>query len=248
MAKKIAVFDFDWSLVNENSDTYVFKVLQPHLLTDINELSNTVQWTKLMSQMVGHMMKDYNISRQDLAECLRGIPYFADTFESLKFAKESGALVIILSDANEFYISEILAEFDLAKYVDKIITNFSTFEILSEKSEQHQEILKILPYQDSLNPHSCSLCPVNLCKGLCLQRLIEEIGGRSAVEKLIYVGDGGGDFCPCTTLTSKDVVCCRRDWALHNKIKTMSPPLLAECSPWSDGTEVLSRFKTFFLN
>lgn len=240
--KLVVIFDFDWSLVNENSDTYVFQVLQPDLICKIKELRKQFDWTSLMDFLVGSMMREYGITRKELAVCLRGIPYYEETFQALRQAKEAGAMVYILSDANEFYISEILNEFGLEETVDKIITNFASFETL----ESGHEILRIKPFHDPVNPHGCELCPANMCKGSCLRSIIADCGGRQSIERIIYVGDGGGDFCPVTLLSQNDIVCCRRDWTLHNMINSMSPALLAECAPWKCGSDILDTFECSF--
>lgn len=38
--------------------------------------------------------------------------------------------------------------------------------------------------------HGCPLCPSNLCKGLVLSELLH------SHDRVAYVGDGAGDFCP----------------------------------------------------
>ena len=43
--------DFDWSFINENSDTYVISELAPSLIPELKELMKTTfkdQWTALM--------------------------------------------------------------------------------------------------------------------------------------------------------------------------------------------------------
>ena len=80
-------------------DTYVFQILRPDLLNTIKDQMRSVDWTTLMDSMVGIMMRN-GINRQQLSDCLHGIPFFEETFQSLRMAKEIGAKVIILSDAN----------------------------------------------------------------------------------------------------------------------------------------------------
>ena len=234
----LVVFDFDWSLINENSDTYVFQILRPDLLNTIKDQMRSVDWTTLMDSMVGIMMRN-GINRQQLSDCLHGIPFFEETFQSLRMAKEIGAKVIILSDANDYYIAEIMKHNNLDHFIDQTITNFSTFESL----ENGSEVLRIKPYQNPSTPHSCHNCPINLCKGLCLHLIIDGLGGRESIKKIVYVGDGDGDFCPCLALSLSDFVCCRKNWTLHKKISVMDPPLKALCIPWSDGAELLHTFE-----
>lgn len=62
--RALLVFDFDWSLVNENSDTWVLKQLRPELLGELGQgQRNGLGWTKLMDSMFGRL-HDLKVSRQ----------------------------------------------------------------------------------------------------------------------------------------------------------------------------------------
>ena len=97
---------------------------------------------------------------------------------------------MILSDANEVYIHEILEGYGLSQYVDRVITNKGYWEECDGKF-----VLRIQPYHCN---RTCKLCPRNLCKGEVLTTLIDE--GWSQGGAILYVGDGGGDFCPVTRM------------------------------------------------
>ena len=66
--------------------------------------------------------------------------------------------------------------------------------------------LHVRPHQPDETPHACPHCPINLCKGAVMERWLEEL----APSRCVYVGDGGGDFCPSTRLRSGDAVLARR--------------------------------------
>ena len=234
----VVIFDFDWSLINENSDTYVFQILRPDLLKTIQDQWKTVDWTTLMDSSVGSLMRS-GVTRKELSDCLHGIPFFQETFQSLRLAKDKGAKVFILSDANEYYISEIIGHHSLDHLIDQTITNFSEFETL----ENGSEVLRIKPYQHPSTPHGCRNCPINLCKGICLESIIKRVGGRESIKKIVYVGDGGGDFCPCLALSPSDFICCRNNWTLHKKIRDSDSLVMAQCIPWSNGADLLHCFE-----
>ncbi|CCM01144.1 uncharacterized protein FIBRA_03192 [Fibroporia radiculosa] len=46
--RQLVVFDFDWSLVDQDSDRWIFEVLCPELRRKLNDLKREVQWTDLM--------------------------------------------------------------------------------------------------------------------------------------------------------------------------------------------------------
>lgn len=52
--------------------------------------------------------------------------------------------------------------------------------------------------KDSPKQHSCKVgCLVNMCKGDELESWLEKNGQKiDDYEKIVYIGDGGNDFCP----------------------------------------------------
>jgi pyridoxal phosphate phosphatase PHOSPHO2 len=50
------VFDFDHTLVDDNSDTFVFERLSDVIFKEQRELRATVQWTRLMDAMMGRLV------------------------------------------------------------------------------------------------------------------------------------------------------------------------------------------------
>ena len=50
----LVVFDFDWSFVNENTDTYVIEKLTPDLHAAMN--SRSLPWTQLMDAVSQSLM------------------------------------------------------------------------------------------------------------------------------------------------------------------------------------------------
>ena len=47
---------------------------------------------------------------------------------------------------------------------------------------------------------------------------------RLGYDRVVYIGDGGGDFCPCTRLLASDVAFARRRYPKSDKVA----PLLAK--------------------
>ena len=43
--RQIVVFDFDWSLADQDSDRWIFEVLAPDLRRKMRQDKDTVQWT-----------------------------------------------------------------------------------------------------------------------------------------------------------------------------------------------------------
>lgn len=95
--------------------------------------------------------------------------------------------------------------------------------------------LRVSPYASM--PHGCPRCPSNLCKGQvkCLQfniltvkcdQVLDAVLKRQQYDRVVYLGDGSGDFCPCTRLHHPDIVCAR----LHYPNEAETTPLLRKCT------------------
>ncbi|KAJ1420701.1 putative pyridoxal phosphate phosphatase PHOSPHO2 [Ochromonadaceae sp. CCMP2298] len=235
----LVVFDFDWSLINENSDTYVIEQLGGKFL--YNELKllqrgeYSERWTELMDLSLCKLY-DAGVSVAQLDACLQATPVFGETLEAARYAAACGAELAILSDANTHYIEICLQKYGLAETFSRRATNPSLIE---------GGRLRITPYQPSSDPHQCPLCPTNLCKGGVLTQWLQEgvQEGQEAQRRVVYIGDGGGDFCPSMRLKPTDLVLCRRDWTLHKKCVGAGAAFRATLLPWSDGAELLAIFR-----
>ena len=157
----------------------------------------------------------------------------------------------ILSDSNTIYIDTVLRAHQLQDVFSHIATNHAHYEPdgggVSDDSNGGSAagtLMHILPYQDPTRPHSCTHCPVNLCKGSVLNEWVAQRGGRGGegVHKIIYIGDGDGDFCPTLCLEKGDVICCRENWALHEKIVAAGDAVSAVVCPWADGVDLARHF------
>lgn len=264
MAQKyLVIFDFDWSLINENSDTYVIEQLTPSLMDHLRSVYKSEefgprQWTKLMAYMVHKMMTEYDVTPEKLSKCLRNIPIFRENLELLSLLVTRPDVEIrIISDANTFYISEILDELQLTPFISCVVTNPAVLV----KQLDEVEVLEISPYHCSEKgtAHSCMRCNPNLCKGSVLNnwRRELELAGREGT-RMLYVGDGSGDICACLELltqnetsTNPHIVCCRKDWSLHKGLLNAQandsalPSILDNLRPWTDGKELYDHCVAF---
>lgn len=57
-------------------------------------------------------------------------------------------------------------------------------------------------------------------------------------KKLIYLGDGSGDFCPSLKLKENDYLMPRRNFALCDLVSKNSNDIKAEVHAWRDGEEL----------
>ncbi|KAJ7969485.1 Inorganic pyrophosphatase [Quillaja saponaria] len=97
----------------------------------------------------------------------------------------------------------------------------------------------ILEYHGVSSPHGCHLCPLNMCKGL----VIDGIRGcptEKEKKRVIYLGDGKGDFCPTLGLRESDYVMPRKNYPLWNWICSNQTLVKAKVHEWSNGDELES--------
>ena len=68
--------------------------------------------------------------------------------------------------------------------------------------------------------------------------VIKRIQASISTEKLIYLGDGSGDFCPSLKLGNGDYVMPRKNFPLWELICRNPGVIKAEIHEWSDGEEL----------
>ena len=245
----MVVWDFDWSLINENSDTWILEQLAPTLLTDLKKLQQTEpdrfgrgQWTALMDHLLTLLGTREKVTRGALERRLASIPFADENVACVRLAAAAGCEQRILSDANEVYIDKILEARSLRGAFSAVCTNAATYEDAGDGAE----VLRVAPFHPvDEAPHGCRKCPPNLCKGAVLDRWVAECRPR----RIIYVGDGSGDYCPATRLVEDDVVCARANYPLAKKLRKLAlnvadPVTLdAAVAEWRDGADLLRIFR-----
>ena len=59
----------------------------------------------------------------------------------------------------------------------------------------------------------------NMCKGDELDDWLSKNGGKDAFDKIVYVGDGGNDFCPLLRMRKGDWALVRKNMELDVRVK-----------------------------
>ncbi|KAG0290453.1 hypothetical protein BGZ96_006077 [Linnemannia gamsii] len=237
-SQRLFVFDFDWTLIDADSDYFVFE----HLSAELSKIQlgsiGKVQWTDLQQRLLGELF-DRGVSREDIEQTLSSIPFAPERIEALKLMKEQGSDLYILSDANTVYIETVLKAYNIDNLFSGILTNHAQFDSRGR--------LNVTRYHGlDKEPHRCPLpCEPNLCKGLELQKLIDSHNWT----QVIYMGDGSNDFCPSTHLSRErgDLVLARRGLSLEQRIKERPELVKAEIVYWKDAQDVLEATKDIFF-
>lgn len=150
-----AIFDFDWTIVNENSDAFIFKKLAPDLLQLLT--TSKAQWTDLMDHCVG-LLHGRNVTAEQIEHCFDDIPFAPEMIEALRLIAAHDSPMEIVSDANSVFIDCILKRYGLRGLFSRVTTNPAFFDAAGRL-----HIARLIKETDA--PHGCTLCAANICKG-----------------------------------------------------------------------------------
>ncbi|KAJ8553283.1 hypothetical protein K7X08_023961 [Anisodus acutangulus] len=228
MAGIVVVFDFDKTIIDLDSDNWVVDELGA---TDLfNQLLPTMPWNSVMDRMMNELHTQGKTIK-DIEQVLKRAPVIPRVVPAIKAAHALGCDLRIVSDANLFYIETILKHLEIYDCFSEINTNPG---YVDEEGK-----LRILPHHDfHISSHgcSCNVCPPNMCKGLVIER-IQASFAKEGKKRIIYLGDGAGDFCPSLKLKEQDFIMPRKDFPVWKLINENRDLVRAEIHGWSDGEE-----------
>ncbi|XP_033762544.1 pyridoxal phosphate phosphatase PHOSPHO2-like [Pecten maximus] len=237
----LLAFDFDHTMVDENSDLWV-KRLAPggELPQEIEDKYSDDGWTHYMGTIFQYLHST-GVKQSDIQQCLTEIPLTSGFKQLLDHAHKQGHECIVISDSNSTFIQYILEHYNLENIVSKVYTNpaeFDTEGCLQIDFYHHQDW--------------CDLSTENLCKGHILTEHIRQQASLGhTYSHVVYVGDGSNDLCPSLTLSDNDYVCPRVNLRLWKKVnailageeKYKKYSLKAKVLEWESGTEILKLIK-----
>ncbi|EEF28621.1 inorganic pyrophosphatase 2 [Ricinus communis] len=217
----VVILDFYKTIIDVDSDYWVVKELG---LTDFfYQLLPTMPLNSAMAEMMKELYSRGKTIKQ-IVQVLERVPIHPRIVHALKSARALGCELRIVSDANTFFIDTILEHVGLRDCFSEINTNPG---FVDEEGR-----LNIFPFHDS---GCCSLCPPNMCKG----RIIENpnIFIQGGEQRIIYLGDGAGDYCPGLKLTHADYMMPRKNFPVWDLICGNPTPIRADIHEWTNGEE-----------
>jgi len=230
----VVVFDFDKTIIDVDSDNWVVDSLG--LTEEFERLLPTMPWNTLMDTMMGELHARGR-TLADVAAALRAAPIDPRVPAAIRAAAALGCDLRVLSDANAFFIETILEHHGLRGCFTEVNTNPSRVDAAAGGR------LRIEPYHDFIRgaPHGCGVgtCPPNMCKGQVLDRILRDAAAPAGRRpRVIYLGDGRGDYCPALRLAREDFVMPRRGYPVWDLICEDPARVQAEVHPWADGAEM----------
>ncbi|NXQ28706.1 PHOP1 phosphatase, partial [Alaudala cheleensis] len=227
----LLVFDFDETLVDENSDDSVQRGRAlPESLRQGPAAGSS--YNEHMQRVLA-ALGEQGVRPAELRavyENLPLVPGVAELFQLLRKHRELLELVLI-SDANTFGIEAKLRAAGLRSQFRRVFSN--------PASPDGRGVLRLRPFHS----HGCPRCPANMCKGKVLGEYLAERGRqRRRFQRVFYVGDGANDFCPAGTLSENDVAFPRKGYPMHRLIQESQEKqpgaFRAAVVPWESGLEV----------
>ncbi|KAJ0170082.1 hypothetical protein K1T71_014688 [Dendrolimus kikuchii] len=222
----LAVFDFDRTIVDEDSDATIINRLREKKPPPEWEASNH-DWTPYMSEIFEHAYSA-GLSPEDILSCIGSMRAVPGAEELIRTLAADGWDVILLTDANSVFVGHWLKVHGLMDCIKSVITNRAFFR---------NGRLYIEP---CMHQTGCGRCPTNLCKAAALAQWQLQKGPYA---NIIYAGDGRNDFCPATVLPPHATVFPRRGYPLDELIKktliSPAPQVKARVVPWDDCYRIL---------
>ncbi|WRT70163.1 uncharacterized protein IL334_007157 [Kwoniella shivajii] len=218
--KQLVVFDFDWSFVDQDTDRWVFEVLSTELRRLLQDRKSSGTGMQCTPDVVNDTMKDLyekGFKKEDVLGALRILPFHPAMRRAVMSlqSRSEDTTFLCLSNSNEIYIGTILEKHGLASLFSEIITNPAHW---NPSSPDHLIIGRRLPASEP--PHGCSVgCLANMCKGDELDTYLASKGGKDSFDKIVYVGDGGNDFCPLLRMRKGDLALVRKGLELDTRVK-----------------------------
>jgi len=229
---ELVVFDFDETIVDCNSDTFINELATDGVIPEeiVQKYYDHNNWIAYMKQVLTYLHKT-GVNEEQLRSCLKRMPLIAGMKDLIFNLKNSGPQkyeLIIISDANTVFIGQSLEFNQMDKAFRKVYTNPAKFD--------GNGCLQVEEYQDQ---NWCDISAHNLCKGYVLMDYISKRKSEDKMQfsRVSYVGDGLNDVCPALKLTNNDRVFARTGYPLHKRL-ALNPQFNAKLYPFADGNDI----------
>ncbi|MCI4383861.1 hypothetical protein PGIGA_G00031670, partial [Pangasianodon gigas] len=237
-ARFLFLFDFDETLIAENSDNSVVRAAPLQKLPESLRESYRPGFFLNYTQHIMTFLNECGVTEDAIRAAIEEIPPSPGGAALLDFLlAQDDFECVVVSDANSYFIETWLRHVGAHKLFTKVFTNPAEFDTNGR--------LTLRPFHS----HSCPRCPENMCKQFILRdymsKRMKERG--EPFQKVFYIGDGENDICPTLALGQNDTVFPRRGFPMHNIIqdlhKTQPGAYKPSVVPWERGEDVVGFLK-----
>ncbi|KAM6951253.1 putative phosphatase phospho1 [Aplochiton taeniatus] len=235
----LVLFDFDETIVKENSDDAVVRAAPGQQLPDwLRDSYREGHYNEHMQRVLAYLAEQ-GVSEGSIRSTVEEIPSTPGLQALFKFlqARQHDFELVIISDANMYFIEAWLERAGARHLFQRIFTNPASFDGAGR--------LVLLPF----HAHECARCPENMCKQVILREyLVRRHQERGCpFQRVFYMGDGANDVCPSLALGPRDTAFPRRDFPMHRLLGEMQEAqpasFKASMVPWTSGEEVVACLK-----
>ena len=233
--KILLIFDFDETIVDQDSIYEQAKMTLSEedykKIIEIDEFDYYEAFNYFFKKE-----KDIGLTLQDINSNLEKIslsPKIQELFDYIRQNKSKYDLLLLSGDI-DYVIKYILQYHNFLNLFSYMICNKA--EIQDNNSE------RIIYVPRNQFPHECNLCIESQCKGLELEKFLKD----KKYEKIIFVCDGGNDYCPAKKLMKKgDIVFPREGHKFLKRIKNenLEKDLKCQIIPWKTGEDIINKLK-----
>lgn len=231
-AKYLAVFDYDHTIVDKNTDLVARDLIDASLIPDsVKNLYKSSGWIPYM-QEIFNLLHVNNVSRPEVERAIRDIPETPGMIKCFQQLRQNRFEVIIISDSNSVFI-DTWNKGRITDCLSEIFTNPARFDTDGK--------LCISGY---MHQTECSLSSENLCKGQIMEDFIAKRKDEGVnYNSVFYVGDGRNDICPMLRLGENDFACPRVGYSCEREIEHVARKVEKEINfeiyRWNNGEDLL---------
>lgn len=225
----MVAFDFDHTVVDNNTDIVVRDLLKSNIPDEVAQLYKKSGWILYMQEIFYLLHKD-NRTKSQIKDAIEGISEVAGMKTLFKELNDAGSVdIIIISDSNSVFIKVWCDYNDVSKYIKHIYTNRAHFN--------DDNVLMIEPFHHQTD---CRLSSDNLCKGKVLEDFVRNQYNECNViyDRIFYIGDGSNDICPVLRLSAHDFGYARLGYRMHKKLDEKNIRSDAKLQIWTDGRDL----------
>ncbi len=235
----LVAFDFDHTLIDENTDVAVQELGGSGPLPDsLKAQAKKKVWTDFMQAVFDHH-HERKVTEDDYLRRLDAIALTDGMEECVRGIREEGGEEIIISDSNSVFIARILERTGLSGHFRRVFTNPAEF--------RPDGRLSISYFHQN---DDCQLSGRNLCKGRVLEDYLRERSRQGVDFSFVgYAGDGRNDLCPMLRLGEADLAFPKAgdrysiNAALRHAEEEHGRKLRAERCDWKDGRNILEKIR-----
>ena len=234
--KNLLIFDMDQTISDLDTEFSCVEKYAPDLFKEMNgDLYVKDHWIEF-NNYIYKRMKDNNVSWEQISKYYQEMklsPKFEELFKYIK-NNISQYDCLIVSGNNEIVVNIILESHKIKDCFKDILCNKSFID--------KENYIKIVSINEKYE--HCKDCSPFLCKSLIMEDYFKE-KDINQYDKILYLADGGNDFCLSKKLREKDYVFPRKNYTLHKKIfkENKKNEIKANIYSWENGEEIIDILK-----